>query len=114
LITELCLNDHTYIWYSADTDICILPFYLFILFKIKVYLSQAYFASMTYSHHLAPVQGAGGVESVEQQWNTIIINGPQGGSDKPLEQHFPLAGLREATEYQARRPHQAFLDNAIP
>ena len=37
----------------------------------------------------------------EHQWNTIIINGPQGGSDKPLEQHFPLAGLREGTEYQA-------------
>jgi hypothetical protein len=48
------------------------------------------------------MQGAGGGgEGVEHQWNTIIINGPQGGSDKPLEQHFPLAGLREGTEYQA-------------
>jgi hypothetical protein len=35
------------------------------------------------------MQGAGGGgESVEHQWNTIIINGPQGGSDKPLEQHL--------------------------
>jgi hypothetical protein len=32
--------------------------------------------------------GGGGGEGVEHQWNTIIINGPQGGSDKPLEQHL--------------------------
>ncbi len=30
----------------------------------------------------------GSGEGVEHQWNTIIINGPQGGSDKPLEQHL--------------------------
>ena len=37
---------------------------------------------------------------VDAQWNTIIINGPQNGSVRPIQQHFPLGGLKEGAAYQ--------------